>query len=478
MKVLFVASECEPFIKTGGLGDVVGALPRYLCRLGIDVRVVVPFYKDIEKEYLVKLNFVKSFNVNMNWRKQYCGVFECMIDGVIYYYIDNKYYFDRDRIYGFYDDGERFSFFDRAVLEMLKEIEYKPDVIHCNDWHTGMIPVLYKNEFSLDDFYRNIKTVFTIHNIAYQGIFPPEILEDLLNLNEELFYNGSVEFYGCSSFMKGGINYSDCVTTVSKTYAEEIKTPGFGEKLDGLLRIKGDNLIGIINGIDYSVYNPEEDSFIYKNFGLNSLEKKKENKLMLQRELELPIDSEVPLFAVVSRLVRQKGINLLIQIIDKLMEKQIQLVILGTGEKEYEDHFRNLEIRYPDKVSTNIYFDDILAHKIYAGSDMFLMPSLFEPCGLGQLIALRYGSIPIVRETGGLKDTIISYNETTGIGNGFSFAPYNAHDFLYTIERALSFYNDKEVWGKIINQAMTTDNSWEKSASEYLNIYKSLLNIE
>jgi starch synthase len=475
MKILFVASESDPFIKTGGLGDVVYSLPKYLNKIGVETRVVIPNYSDINDNFKAKMKFIKSFKVPMSWRSQYCGVLQYEENGVTYYFIDNEYYFKRQGIYGFYDDGERFSFFDRAVLTMLKEVDFKPDVIHCHDWHTGMVPVLYKNEFISDPFYRNIRITYTIHNLLFQGVFPPEVLGDLLNLTDNLYYNGSVEFYGCSSFMKGGINFSDKITTVSKSYAEEIQTPIYGEKLDGLLRYKNHELLGIVNGIDYTVYNPNTDKYIYKKYNLDTLSNKGENKLKLQEELGLTINNNIPMFAIVSRLARQKGINLLIQILDTLLEKNIQLVILGTGDKEYEEHLKNLQLRYPKKVSANICFNNGLAHKIYAASDIFLMPSLFEPCGLGQLIALRYGTIPIVRETGGLKDTVVSYNEFTHKGNGFSFEPYNSQDLLYTIERALYFYEDKETWNFIMKEAMESDNSWENSALKYKELYEELI---
>jgi len=474
MKVLFVASECDPFIKTGGLGDVVYSLPKYLNKIGVEARVVIPNYSDIKVNFKSKMKFIKSFRVPMSWRSQYCGVLQYEEGGVTYYFIDNEYYFKRQGIYGFYDDGERFSFFDRAVMTMIKEIDFKPDVIHCHDWHTGMIPVLYKNEFISDPFYRHIKTIYTIHNLLFQGVFPPEVLGDLLNLTDNLYYNGSVEFYGCSSFMKGGINYSDKITTVSDTYAKEIQTPLYGERLDGLLRYKGEELIGIVNGIDYSTYNPETDGYIYKKYNTTTLNNKRVNKLRLQEELGLGVSKDTPMVAIVSRLVKQKGINILIPILDILLEKDVQLVILGTGDREYEEHFSNLQFRYPKKVSAKLTFNNGLAHKIYAASDMFLMPSLFEPCGLGQLIALRYGSLPIVRETGGLKDTVTSYNEESHEGNGFTFGPYNSQDLLYTIERALSFYENKEIWNSIVRRAMEQDNSWETSAYKYKELYEEL----
>lgn len=475
MKVLLVASEAHPFIKTGGLGDVIGALPKELKNKGVDARVVIPKYRGINEKLKGKLTFVKWFMVKVGWRNQYCGVFEYDNNGIIYYLIDNEYYFDRDGLYGHYDDGERFAYYDRAVIEFLKEIEWHPDIIHCNDWQTGMIPVLLKLEYVKDDFYRNIKTIFSIHNMLFQGVFPPEILPDLFAYDMEPFNNRSLEFYGGVSFMKGGINYSDKISTVSHTYAEEIRTPQYGEKLDGLLQERGYAVKGIVNGIDYEEYNPYNDKYIYKIYEENYIADKEDNKIKLQEELSLPINKDIPMLGIVSRLTNQKGIDLVINIADRLLQNNIQLVVVGTGDYHYEEHFKNLQNRYRDKVSVNIGFNNKLAHKVYASCDMFLMPSLFEPCGLGQLIALRYGAIPIVRETGGLKDTISPYNKYNGVGNGFSFSNYNAHELLMITEYALEIYQDKERWYSIISQAINSNNSWEKSAEEYCNMYLGVI---
>ncbi|MGL5243913.1 MAG: glycogen synthase GlgA [Sarcina sp.] len=475
MKVLFVASEANPFIKTGGLGDVMGALPQSLKEIGVDTRVVIPKYKNIKREILDELKFIKWFMVPVGWRNQYCGVFEYEYENVIYYLIDNKYYFNRDALYGHYDDGERFAYFDRAVLNFLKEVDWCPDIIHCNDWQTGMIPVLHKLEYIKDDFYKDIKTVFSIHNLLFQGIFSKELLPDLFGYDYQPINNGSLEFYGCMNFMKGAINYSDTVATVSKTYSKEIQTTYYGEKLDGLLRERSYALEGIVNGIDYKEYNPENDSYIYKNYTVKLIDDKLENKLALQKELGLPVKPNTPMIGLVSRLTNQKGCDLIVNIANRLLQNDVQLVILGTGDREYEEHFKGLQYMYRDKVVANIRFDNSLAHKIYAASDMFLMPSLFEPCGLGQLIALRYGSIPIVRETGGLKDTILPYNQYTDIGNGFSFTNYNSNDLMHVINYALETYKNKDVWTSIVTQAMNSNNSWEKSAKEYKKLYKELL---
>ncbi|MGL4109948.1 glycogen synthase GlgA [Clostridium sp. LP20] len=475
MKVLLVASESHPFIKTGGLGDVVGALPKSLVKNGNDVRVVIPKYKNINNKIKEKLNFIKWFMVQVGWRSQYCGVFEYKEAGVTYYLLDNEYYFGRDALYGYYDDGERFAYYDRAVLEFIKEINWQPDIIHCNDWHTGMIPVMLKLEYVRDDFYRSIKTVFSIHNMLFQGVFSPEVLPELFGYDMEPFNNGSLEFYGGVSFMKGGINYADKISTVSYTYADEIKTPQYGEKLDGLLRERGYAIKGILNGIDYEEYDPYNDPYIYKSFENGGIEDKQVNKLALQKELSLPVNKDIPMIGIVSRLTNQKGLDLIVNIADRLLQSNIQLVILGTGDNHYEEHFKNVQYRYNDKVSTNIMFDNGLAHRIYASCDMFLMPSLFEPCGLGQLMALRYGAVPIVRETGGLKDTISPYNQYNGVGNGFSFNNFNSNELLMITEYALRIYEDKDRWKSIVSQAMNSNNSWDKSAGEYSELYVEVI---
>lgn len=475
MKVLFVASEAHPFIKTGGLGDVMGALPQSLIKIGVDVRVVIPKYKNIKDELKQKLQFVKWFTVPVGWRNQYCGIFQYQYKGVTYYFIDNEYYFNRDGLYGYYDDGERFAFFNRAVLEFIKQIDWQPDLINCNDWQTGMVPVLLNLEYKKHAFYSRIKTIFSIHNLLFKGSFSPKILPELFGYDYMPLANGSVELDGAVSFLKGGLNYCDQITTVSNTYAEEIKTQQYGEGLDGLLRSRSCYLMGIVNGIDYEEFNPKDDKFIFKNFDCNSMEDKVNNKLALQKELGLPQKSSTPMIGLISRLTHQKGCDLIVNMIDRLLQRDIQLVILGTGDYWYEETFKNLQYRYPDKVSTNIKFDNTLAHKIYAATDMFLMPSLFEPCGLGQLIALRYGSIPIVRETGGLKDTISPYNQYNGVGNGFGFKNFNSNELMQIMEYALTIYNDKDAWNNIIRQAMNSDNSWEKSAIQYKELYEGIV---
>lgn len=475
MKVLIIASESHPFIKTGGLGDVIGALPHALNKLKVDVRVVMPNYRDIKPELKEKFKFIKSFGVKVGWRIQHCGIFEYDYDAVKYYFIDNEYYFKRDGLYGYYDDGEKFAFFNRAVLEFIKEIDWKPDVLHCNDWQTGMIPVLHKVEYVKNDLYKDMKTVFSIHNLFFKGAFSPNVLPELFGYDYELFNNGSLEFNGAVSFLKGALNYSDKISTVSKSYAKEITTPQYGEGLDGLLRWKEDRLSGIVNGIDYNEYNPERDKLIFKQYSVKTLENKDVNKEELQRQLGLPINKDIPMIGMISRLTHQKGCDLIINILDSILQKDVQIVFLGTGDYLYEKAFKDFEQRYKNKVRANILFDNELAHKIYAASDMFLMPSLFEPCGLGQLIALRYGAIPIVRETGGLKDTIESYNSEMESGNGFSFANYNYGELMGQVEYALDVYKNKESWQSLLIRAMSSYNSWDKSAKEYKQLYKELM---
>jgi len=475
LKVLFVTAEAYPFMKTGGLADVCYALPKALQKLEVDARVIMPKYLLISENHKKDMEKIAEFNVPLSWRNQYCGLEYLEYDGIPYYFIDNEYYFKRSTSYGHYDDGERFAYFCRAVLESIKNMgDFVPDVIQCNDWQSGMIAPLIKAFYKDDPKFSTIKTVFTIHNLKYQGVFPEANLYTLLGLSHDYFSEDKLKFYDCISFMKGGINFSDIITTVSKSYAEEIKYPFYGEGLDGLLNEKSDRLVGIANGIDSSLYDPKTNKDIPFNFSSTSLDVKLKNKESLQTMLGLKKDSNLPLIGIVSRLVPQKGLDLIDAVMEDIMKLPVQIVILGTGDIKYEFMFRYYADKYPDRISANLYFDETLANKIYGASDLFLMPSLFEPCGIGQLIALRYGSLPIVRETGGLKDTVQSYNEEDGTGNGFSFANYNAHDMLYTIKRALALYQNKKLWNKIVASAMEEDMSWDKSAAEYKALYSQI----
>ncbi|MBU3127114.1 glycogen synthase GlgA [Clostridium tagluense] len=476
MKVLFVASEAYPFIKTGGLGDVAYALPKALRKMGIDARVIIPKYSTIPLSFKNCMENLASFTVPVGWRNQYCGLKYLTYEDIPYYFVDNEYYFERPEIYGCYDDGERYSYFSKAVLESIKHMgDFVPDIIHCNDWHSGILPALLKDSYSDDEMYSEIKSVFTIHNLKYQGVFPKEILDELLNLDEGYFSDDALKFYDAISFMKGGIVFADAVTTVSETYAGEIQTPFYGEGLDGLLRSKSEKLYGIVNGIDYELYNPKVDKKIFYNFDSDSIKQKVKNKLKLQNQLSFTVNENIPLVGIVTRLVKQKGLDLIVEKLQELLSLPIQIVLLGNGDGYYEDIFQYYASIYPSRISTNIVFDEVLAQKIYAASDMFLMPSLFEPCGIGQLIALKYGSIPIVRETGGLKDTIIPYNKYTGTGNGFSFENYSSDELMDTITSALNLYDDKDSWNKLVKNAMISNNSWESSAKNYMDLYSNLI---
>ncbi|MEK3943437.1 starch synthase [Paenibacillus odorifer] len=472
MKVLFAAAEAHPFVKTGGLADVIGALPKALKAAGVDVRVILPKYRGIPDKFTAQMEHLTEVFVPIGWRKQYCGIERIIYEGIPVYFIDNEYYFGRDGIYGYMDDGERFAFYNRAVLECLPAIDFQPDVLHCHDWHAAVIPMLLQGHYRHNPFYSEMRSVFTIHNLLYQGVFPYEVLGELLGLDSSYF--GSVEYYGNVNFLKGGIVFSDRVTTVSPTYSEEIRTPYYGYGLDGLLNARSDVLSGIVNGIDTKSYNPATDSSLVTRYRSN-LTKKTENKVALQEELGLPVDANIPMVAMVTRLVDSKGLDLLTRVLDELLyHEDIQFVLLGTGDESYERWFKEAAWRYPTKLSSQILFNDALSRKIYAASDIFLMPSKFEPCGISQLLALRYGSIPVVRETGGLNDTVHAYNEETGEGNGFTFSNYNAHDMMFTLRRALSFYKQPEHWKKITKNAFAGDYSWNVSAQQYMDIYDDI----
>ncbi|MDD4600187.1 MAG: glycogen synthase GlgA [Negativicutes bacterium] len=476
IKVLMAAAEAVPFVKTGGLADVIGSLPKALREQGVDVRVILPKYDAIGADFKQQMTLKAELSVPLSWRQQYCGVEELVYQGVTFYFIDNEYYFKRPGLYGHYDDAERYAYFARAVLECLPALDFKPDIIHCHDWHTGMINAFLKAHYAHDPFYQEMKTLFTIHNLGYQGVFAKEITQDILGLDESYLSPDKLEFNDGVNFMKGGLVFADQISTVSRTYAEEIQYPYFGEKLDGLLRQRRDDLTGIVNGLDYDLYNPATDARLFANYGVKTIDKKQENKTKLQEKLGLPVRRDIPLIAIVSRLVPSKGLDLIAHILDELLgHESVQLVVLGTGDDKYQQLFEQAAWQYPGKVSSNVCFDENFAHQIYAGADLFLMPSLYEPCGIGQLIALRYGTLPVVRETGGLKDTVLSYNKYTDKGNGFTFAHYNAHDMLYTIKRALGLYYDIPVWNRIVTNAMSSDYSWQESAKQYVGLYHKLV---
>lgn len=479
MKILFTASECVPFVKTGGLADVVGALAPVLARQGNDVRVMLPLYSAIPEKWSEKMTHVVDFEVELGWRKQYCGIEKLEQDGVIWYFVDNKFYFGRPYIYGLGgDEYERFGFFCRAALNALTLLDFQPDVIHAHDWQSGMVPALLKIQYAHLPFYANIKTMFTIHNLQYQGIFGIREVQDVLGLGDGLWTNDKLECYGCANFMKAALVYADVITTVSPSYAEEIQTAYYGERLDGLLRARKHEVYGVLNGIDMVDYDPATDERIAATYSLDDMSGKALCKADLQKKLGLEVNPDVPLIGMVGRLSNQKGLDLVDCIISDLLRQDVQLVVLGMGESRYVNLFSWAESEYRGKMAARFTMDHALAHQIYAGCDMFLMPSQFEPCGLSQLIALRYGTLPIVRETGGLRDTVLSYNENTGMGNGFSFFNYNAHDMLHTIERAMKFYReDKPVWHKLQQTGMSGDYSWTNSAGKYMELYRGLVGV-
>lgn len=476
MKILFAASECVPFIKTGGLADVVGALTPVLKAQGADVRVILPLYAAIPQEYVNQMKLECEFEVELCWRRQYCGIKSLEYQGVTFYFVDNQYYFGRSYIYGLGgDEYERFGFFDRAVIDALVHLDFKPDVVHCHDWQTGMIPALLKIQYAQYPFYQDMKTVYTIHNLQYQGVFPIKAVQDTLGLGDSLFTSDKLECYGCANYMKAGLVYADELTTVSPSYADEIQTAFYGERLDGLLRARKDQLVGILNGIDVNDYDPAKDPQIYANYDPYHLGGKEICKQELQKELGLEVNPTVPLVGIISRLSNQKGFDLIECVIRELMATGIQLVVLGMGEAKYTNLFSWAESEYPGRLATRFAMNHQLAHRIYAGSDMFLMPSQFEPCGLSQMIAMRYGSVPIARETGGLRDTVLSYNKFTDEGNGFTFFNYNAHDMLHTVRRAVHYYNNnRDVWYRLIVRGMTGDYSWYSSAGKYMALYEEV----
>ena len=481
-KILFVSSEAVPYIKTGGLADVVGSLPKYFDRNEYDVRVMLPKYACMDAAFLPNLRFVCHFYVNLNWRKQYVGILESEYRGIHYYFVDNEFYFAGSSPYNnIYEDVEKFAYFSKAVLASLPYIDYAPDVIHCHDWQTGLVPVYLHTAFGDDNFYAGIKTVFSIHNLKFQGRWRIREVIDITGLPEQIFNDKELESYGEANYLKGGVVYADAVTTVSPSYANEITTQEGGEGLHGLMNARRNVLHGILNGIDYDEFNPQTDPYIESNFSSKSvLSGKKANKVALQKELGLPVRESAFVIGIVSRLTEQKGFDLVSYIIDDLVSQlDVQIVILGTGESKFENVFHHFHSQYPDKVSAYIGYSEEKAHKIYASADAFLMPSLFEPCGLSQMISMRYGTIPIVRETGGLKDTVQAYNEYENTGTGFSFCNFNADDMKYVVEYAYHVFRDeRKAWEDMMQRAMAQDFSWNKSAGEYEKLYDSLCDMK
>ena len=478
-KVAYVASECVPFIKTGGLADVVGTLPKIFDRNEYDVRVIMPNYLCIPNKYREKMQYITHFYMDIGYKNDYVGVMYLEYEGVKVYFIDNEYYFNGPTPYGDVKwDIEKFCYFSKAALSILPSIGFQPDIIHCHDWQTGLLPVFLRTLYGDEEYYTGIKTVFSIHNLKFQGRWKLPAVMDITGLPEQIFTSDKLESYGEANYLKGGVVYADAVTTVSPTYAYEITTPEGGEGLEGLMYACRDKLSGILNGLDYTEYDPQKDVYLTNHYNeVNYKEGKALNKTRLQKNVSLPVDGDVFLIGMVSRMTDQKGFDLIAYIMDELLStERVQFVVAGTGEARYQDMLSYFAGKYPDKMKVHIGYSEELAHQIYASCDAFLMPSLFEPCGLSQLMSLRYGTVPIVRETGGLKDTVIPYNEYTKEGTGFSFANYNAHEMLATIRYALSvFYQHKNDWDILIKHGMSQDFSWNASVAEYEKLYDSLM---
>ncbi|MBO4323205.1 MAG: glycogen synthase GlgA [Clostridia bacterium] len=473
--ILFVTSEANPFAGTGGLADVAASLPKAVAENGnFDMRVIMPLYSDIDSAYRANFRFEGNFNVPLGWRNQYCGLFSFKYEGVTFYFLDNEYYFKRKGLYGYYDDGERYAFFSRAVLEMMQYLDYYPDVMHCNDWQTALSVIYLKTIYSNRSGYSGIRALFTIHNIEYQGKYGLELLEDLFGLPASA--KNIVEYDGCINLMKGAMQLAERFSTVSPRYASEIKNAYFAHGLENMTTQNEYKLSGILNGIDEQAYNPEKDDKLFASYSSKKLSGKAICKAELQKMLALPEKADTPIISVISRLVPAKGLDLIKCVFEDILTEDVQIIILGKGEREYEDYFRFMAERYSGKCRAIIAYNKDLAAKIYSGSDIFLMPSKHEPCGLSQMIACRYGAVPVVRKTGGLADSIVPFNDDNRDGgNGFVFETYNAHEMLYVIKDAIYTYSDKTVWKKLVKRAMTTDFSWKTSAKEYEKLYSGML---
>ena len=476
-RILFAAFEAVPFMKTGGLGDVAGTLPMALKKAGCEIRVMIPKFAAMPEEYKKRLKHVADFYVPLGWRNLYCGIEKLTYKGVVYYFVDNEYYFGRDSAYGYYDDGERIAFFSKAIVESLQYLpDFKCDILHCNDWHTALSPVFLREFYNNIDLYQNVRTVFTVHNLKFQGQMSDYVLGDVLGLSGIPAANQLRSDNNSVNFMKGALRYADVLTTVSETYAQEIQCPYFGEHMDDIFRARANVLYGIMNGIDTSDYDPENDKNIFTRFSVEDMSGKAACKKALQNELGLEERDDIPLVCMITRLTEQKGMDLVERVLNEILEIPMQVVILGTGESHYEDMLRRHEGQHKNMMCAKIAFDEKLGRRVYAGADLFLMPSLFEPCGLSQMIAMRYGTLPVVRETGGLKDSVDPYNQYTGGGNGFSFANFNAHEMLYTLKSAAMLYhNEPEKWKNLMISAMTSDFGWNRAAEKYMEIYTSLL---
>lgn len=475
MQIVFASAECAPFVKTGGLGDVAGSLPAALVRAGAEVIVMVPKYATIKDEYKAQMEHFSDFYVSLGWRNEYCGLEKLEHDGVTYMFIDNERYFARDYPYGFFDDGERFAFFSKAITESLQHLPagFECDILHCNDWQTALAPVFLREFYQGLPLYDRVKTVFSIHNVAFQGQFSDTVMEDILGVAHIPAAASQLRCDACSiNYMLGALRYADAITTVSPTYANEIQTPEFGEGLDGVLRERSYALQGILNGIDVAGFDPATDKRIAANYTVEDRSGKAVCKAKLQEELGLEVRDDRPLMVMVTRLTRQKGMDLVMYALDRILAGGVQVAVLGTGDRDYEDGLRYFQDKYPGTMAARIEFDPALSQRMYAAADMFLMPSKFEPCGLSQIIAMRYGTLPVVRETGGLKDTVIPYNEFTGEGTGFSFTNFNGDEMGDAVFRAARlFWDNRDAWNQLVTQAMSQDFSWTRSADKYLDLY-------
>ena len=474
-KILFVSSEAAPFITTGGLGEVIGALPKNLYRAepNIDVRIVIPLYEEIISKFGERMEFFGKIYVDLGWRHQYCGIFTAKEGNVIYYFIDNEYYFKRADCYGHFDDGERFAFFGKAVLDILEVIDFIPDIIHAHDWQSAAVPVYLRTTYSAKEEFKHIKTIFTVHNIEYQGKYNMSILYDIFDIPFE--YKHVLEFDGGINLMKGAMICSDIISTVSPTYAKEIHDFRYAHGLDPIINMQTEKIRGILNGIDTESFDPASDNKIFVNYDSSNTNGKLENKLQLQTVMNLQNNDLIPIVAIITRLVRHKGIDLIVGAMNEIVELPLQFVLLGKGDREYELLFDSFRERFPDKIGVNIGYDTDLSRRVYAGADMILMPSKFEPCGITQMIASRYGAVPIVRETGGLKDSIVPYETDGGKGNGFVFADYVSDSITEVLNRACELYNDKEKWEELVKRVMEWDFSWGQSAKEYIKMYSGLI---
>ena len=477
MKILFAASEVAPFIKTGGLADVAGSLPQALAKEGHEVKVILPLYEGINGDWRSQMTFVKYFNVTLSWRQVYCGIFSLEREGVTYWFVDNEYYFKRWQMYGHFDDCERFAYFSRAIIETPGQLDWAPDIIHCNDWQTALVPV-----YLLEEKYRipqlgSTKTVFTIHNIEYQGRYGDQVLEDVIGLDRSYFNEGMLAYHRDVNLMKGAIMASSFVTTVSPTYAQELRTPFYAHGLDGVINQQSGKLQGILNGIDTQLYDPAANPGLACNYTFKTLDKGKAAcKQALQQAVGLQENPDVPIIACVSRLVGHKGFSLVTDALHEMMALNIQMVVLGTGDWQYEEAFRHAQSQYPGRFAAQLTYSAPLSTMIYAGADLFLMPSVSEPCGLSQMIAMRFGTIPVVRETGGLKDTVTPYNKFDGTGRGFTFSNISAGDMLWVLREAVDlYYNNKKAWRGLQKESMSADFSWTNSAKQYLDIYQRIL---